>query len=383
MIPKPMNIFVDENIPHAKVAFSPLGSVTLFTGRSLSRNDLQSCDALIVRSVTRVDRSLVAGTPVKFVATATAGTEHVNEADLAELGIAFASAPGSNADSVVAWVLSGLSHLTRDHGLSFAGLPVGVVGCGNVGGRLCRALTALGASVKRVDPPLQKARPHEAWHQLKDLADCRLVTFHVPHVEGGPHPTLGMVNVPFLGSLKARPFLFNASRGEVVDEKALLSAMDRGQVAEVALDVWHGEPAIDLNLLDRVRFGTPHVAGYATTAKFKGLQMVVDALARHFGKNPGFDWKGAFGSVEPLAIPPNPGEPLEAWARRLILSIYDLDRDSRALKAARAEPAGAPALFDRLRKEYPRRLDLDCQPLDPRGLSAEHLALARGLSLPF
>lgn len=378
-----MVIFVDENIPHARATFSPFGEVTLFSGRNLKRGDLSNCQALVVRSVTQVNQDLLHGTPVKFVATATAGTEHVNENDLAQMGITFASAPGSNADSVVAWVLSALCHHTFQKGLAFADLTVGVVGCGNVGGRLVKALGVLGARVKPVDPPLEAQNPGQTWYRLADLKDCSVISFHVPHVEGGGHPTLGMANRPFFSGLQKSPVFLNASRGEVVVEKDLLWAMDQGLVGPVALDVWQGEPAIDPVLLKRTQFGTPHVAGYATTAKFKGLQMVAHALCRHLGRPETFDWRPAFGPVAPLSLPPQMGESVEAWARRLILTVYDLERDSLALKESLAmTPKGAAVHFDRLRKEYPRRLDLDCQPLDPKGLGPEHLSTARALGMP-
>ncbi|MBN8218585.1 MAG: 4-phosphoerythronate dehydrogenase [Spirochaetes bacterium] len=355
-----LRILADENIPSAVQALSPLGEVALFKGRELRKEHLAACDALVVRSVTRVDRKLLEGTPVRFVATATAGTEHVHEDDLAALGVQFASAPGSNATSVVEWVLSALSPWLRDQNRSFEGLTVAIIGCGNVGGRLCKALEALGAKVLPVDPPLAEKTGDRRYVTLKEVVDADVLTFHVPHVEGGPHPTVGMVSQSFLSTLRSKPLFINASRGEVVDEGALLGALDGGYVRDLMLDVWQGEPRIRPELLNRCLLSTPHIAGYAFTAKLKGLQMVVDALCRWLGKPGYWDWRSSLGpEANPVrAMPAHPSESFEEYLNRVIQSAYDVRRDSRALREG---PVGALAAhFDRLRKEYPRRSEWEC-----------------------
>jgi erythronate-4-phosphate dehydrogenase len=383
-----LRIFADENIPCATEALSPLGKVTLFKGRELRHEHLMECDALIVRSVTKVGQSLLDGTPVRYVATATAGFEHVNLSELATANIRFASAPGSNATSVVEWVLSALSSWLRGKNRCFDGLSVGIVGCGHVGGRLWKALSALGVRVLPVDPPLATQTGDARYVTLKDLVDVDVLTFHVPHITGGPHPTVGMVSAPFLESLRRKPLLINASRGEVVDEDALLASLGSGRVSELMLDVWRDEPRIRQDILARCTVSTPHIAGYAYTAKLKGLQMIVDDLCAWQGKPPCWQWQSALGpeSRPALKISPGSDESWDDFLHRVLMAAYDVHRDSQALKEGPKD--SFPAHFDRLRRDYPRRSEWECYqihsgPLDhlwKKKLQALGFALVDGMN---
>ena len=104
-----MKIVVDENILGATAAFQQFGEVQLCQGRTLRSETLGDAEVLIVRSVTPVNADLLKGSQVKFVGSCTIGTDHMDLDYLQEHGIAYCNAPGSNADSVVDYVLSALS----------------------------------------------------------------------------------------------------------------------------------------------------------------------------------------------------------------------------------------------------------------------------------
>ncbi|MCK4958990.1 MAG: 4-phosphoerythronate dehydrogenase, partial [Planctomycetes bacterium] len=128
-----MKIIADTNIPFVEECFSSLGDVVLASGRDISVETVTGADALLVRSVTKVDAALLEGSSVKFVATATIGTDHIDLDYLSEKGIAFAYAPGSNANSVAEYVVAALLAAAKKHKFTLEGRSIGIIGVGNVG----------------------------------------------------------------------------------------------------------------------------------------------------------------------------------------------------------------------------------------------------------
>jgi erythronate-4-phosphate dehydrogenase len=349
-----MEIWVDENIPMGSEAFAAHGKVRLFSGRSLERGDLAAADALMVRSVTRVDAALLAGTPVRFVGTATIGTDHVDQAWLAAQGIGFASAPGCNANSVGEYVASALCRLHSDQGFSLAGKTLGIIGYGHVGRRVEAKARALGLRILRNDPPLEEAgtAPETGFAPLaRLLEECDVLTLHVPLIKEGPHPTLGLADRGFFSRLSRPAVLFNTCRGEVVDEAALREARANGRIRHAVLDVFAGEPRPNPATCAAADFITPHIAGYSLPGKLNGTTRIAAAFRAHFG---------IAGSWAPDY--PHPAAADLAWApegddvflHRCILAVYDIARDDAALREALRE-ADPGKGFDRLRREYPIR----------------------------
>ncbi|SUB15730.1 Erythronate-4-phosphate dehydrogenase [Pantoea agglomerans] len=123
-----VKILVDENMPYARELFSRTGDVVAVPGRPLPVAELADADGLMVRSVTQVNEALLAGKPVKFVGTATAGTDHIDETWLQQAGIAFSAAPGCNAIAVVEYVFSALLLLAERDGFQLRDRTVGIVG---------------------------------------------------------------------------------------------------------------------------------------------------------------------------------------------------------------------------------------------------------------
>ncbi|MEW6272322.1 MAG: 4-phosphoerythronate dehydrogenase, partial [Thermodesulfobacteriota bacterium] len=276
-------LVVDENIPLAREAFGGLGDVELLPGRRIDAAAVARADALIVRSVTRVDERLLAASPVRFVATATIGTDHVDLAYLERRGAAFAHAPGCNARSVAEYVTAALLELEHDRMRDFAGATIGVVGAGNVGSRVSALASALGMRVLVCDPPRAEAEGPEAFHALDTLLDeADVLTLHVPLTRDGRHATRHLVGAAEIARLRPGAVLINTSRGGVVDDQALHRACASGRVAAV-LDVWEGEPEPALALIEVVRLATPHVAGYSLDGKLAGTRMVAEAAYRFFG----------------------------------------------------------------------------------------------------
>lgn len=358
-----MRIHIDENIPQGKEAFQAFGEVIPFPGRALKREDLAGTDALIVRSVTRVDSALLEGTPVAFVGTATIGTDHIDAMHLREKGIGFASAPGCNAQSVAEWALSALAWLVRHRGLSCEGKVLGLVGHGHVGQALETAAEALGLKVLRCDPPRAEAGHPGPYLDLTSLTQASdILSFHVPLTREGPHATLKMLDADWLSSIRKPITLLNACRGKIAEEAALLAGKRSGAVRHLVLDVFPDEPSISPALAAACDLMTPHVAGYSVQGKLRGTEKVLQAFLEHFRLESAAGTSG-------IAWP----EPEEKDVRRwmgsgsgadasgqalldILLGIYPIQEDDAALRRSLLD-SDPVAQFDRLRKLYPRRFE--------------------------
>ncbi|MTH46388.1 4-phosphoerythronate dehydrogenase PdxB [Intestinirhabdus alba] len=346
-----MKILVDENMPYARELFSRLGEVKAVSGRPIPVAELDDADALMVRSVTKVNASLLDGKAVKFVGTATAGTDHVDDGWLRQAGIGFSAAPGCNAIAVVEYVLSALLMLAERDGFALRERTVGIVGVGNVGGRLQARLEALGIRTLLCDPP-RAARGEEGdFRPLEALVrEADILTFHTPLFKDGPYKTLHLADEALIRRLKPGAILINASRGPVVDNQALLARLNAGQALSVVLDVWEGEPGLDVALLERVDIGTPHIAGYSLEGKARGTTQVFEAYSAFLGREQRV-------ALDTLLPAPEFGRitlhgPLDQpTLKRLAHLVYDVRRDDAPLRRV----AAVPGEFDALRKNYPER----------------------------
>ncbi len=301
-----MRIIADANIPFVRECFSSLGDVRVLGGREITPEVVADADALLVRSITQVNERLLGGSSVRFVGTATIGVDHVDVAYLERSGIGFASAPGSNANSAAEYVIAALLEVARRRGLRLEGKSIGVIGVGNVGSRVARKCEALGMEVRRNDPPLARSVPVRAYPKerltaslqtdpkyvpIEALYDCDFITIHTPLTREGIDKTFHLADADFFSRLKPGVVFVNASRGAVVETGALKAAMQAGRLQAVVLDVWEGEPNIDVGLLEKVDLGTPHIAGYSFDGKVAGMIMIYRSLCEHFHLTPKFDVK--------------------------------------------------------------------------------------------
>jgi erythronate-4-phosphate dehydrogenase len=346
-----VKILVDENMPYAVELFSRLGNVQAVPGRPIPQDALNDADALMVRSVTKVNEALLAGKPVKFVGTATAGTDHVDDAWLQQQGIGFSAAPGCNAIAVVEYVFSSLLILAQRDGFQLRDKTVGIVGVGNVGARLNARLRALGIRTLLCDPPRADRGDEETFSSLDQLvAEADILTFHTPLNMSGPYSTHHLVDADLLARLPADRILINACRGEVVDNAALLDALNGSKKLTAVLDVWEPEPDLSLALLDKVAIGTAHIAGYSLEGKARGTTQVFEAFSQFIGQPQKVPLEELLPAPE-FPVVSFSGELNEARLLRLIHLVYDVRRDDAPLRRV----AGKAGEFDKLRKFYEER----------------------------
>ncbi|SFN56168.1 4-phosphoerythronate dehydrogenase PdxB [Xenorhabdus japonica] len=346
-----MKILVDENMPYAEQLFQQLGEVQAIPGRPVPEGVLDDADAFMVRSVTKVNESLLQGSSVKFVGTATAGMDHVDQQWLSQAGIGFSAAPGCNAIAVVEYVFSALMLLAEQDQFQLKDKTVGIVGVGNVGGRLAVRLAALGVKTLLCDPPrADRGDEGEFWPLEKLVKEADILTFHTPLNQSGPYQTYHLADAELLSALPDNRILINASRGEVVDNQALLSVLQNGKKLRVVLDVWEPEPNLSLPLLALVDIGTPHIAGYTLEGKARGTTQVFEAYCE-FLEQPR--------KTELADLLPTPdfsqvtvqGEVTQSVLKRLMHLVYDVRRDDAPLRQVAAQEGA----FDQLRKHYPER----------------------------
>ena len=375
-----MKIIADENIPCVEQAFASLGEVTLLPGRGMQPRQVRDADILLVRSVTRVDRALLEGSCVRFVGSATIGFDHVDRAYLQQCGIGFATAPGCNATSAAEYVVSALLVLAGEQGLDLSGKTAGIIGCGNVGSRVRRKLSALGMRCLVNDPPLQALGGHDDFVTLDEVLQADVVTVHVPYTRDGNYPTHHLFDERTLRRLRPGTWFINTSRGAVTDNPALETLLAGRDDLSVVLDVWEGEPGINTSLLQRVDLGTPHIAGYSLDGKLRGTEMIYRSACEWFGHTG--RWQAADYLPDGSVIACNEAG-ITDRLRAAVFSVYDIRADDARLRAMLALPAGKqPAYFDRLRKEYPVRREFSATSvlLDDADCSCEQGL--RGLGFP-
>jgi erythronate-4-phosphate dehydrogenase len=353
-------------MPLAREAFETLGEVEVMDGRALRAADVRDADILAIRSTTRVDRALLEGSRVRFVGTATIGTDHMDTAYLDAAGIRWCGAPGCNANSVAEYVAAALLCLAVRRGFTLSGMTLGIVGVGNVGSRVAEKAAALGLRVLPCDPPRRRAGaaggalwgdPAQFVPLDRLLAGADAVTLHVPLTSGGPDATRHMAGGAFFARARRGVVFLNTARGAVADSAALLRAMDSGAVARAVVDTCEGEPVIRDDLLRRADIATPHIAGHSFDGKVAGTVAVYREACRFLGTPPAW-------SAEPLLpAPPVPLLDLDPAGRgdqetlqEAVGRVYDIEADDRRLRQCLSlDGAGRAKHFDALRRDYPQR----------------------------
>jgi erythronate-4-phosphate dehydrogenase len=322
----------DRNIP--QLDESGLCEFRVLPSGELTRENVRDADLLFTRSTVKVGPALLDGSRVRFVATATIGTDHLDIPWLESQKIGWASAPGSNADSVLQWFAAAILTLHLRNLLDLDTLRVGIVGVGNVGSRVERFLRALQVPLLRCDPPRQEREGGDFVSLDEILRECNLVTLHVPLDDTTRH---------FLDPARVNGWLVNACRGEVVDGEELLAANK-----QLVLDVFEHEPAPSPALVAACALATPHIAGHSLHGKLNGTKMVYDAACRFLGKEP--SWSPGYPEQAPLNLAGASDEEL-----LLIANGYRIEEDDRELRQI---VAGSERTFRRYRDRYPTRLEL-------------------------
>ncbi|MGE8362389.1 4-phosphoerythronate dehydrogenase PdxB [Pseudomonas sp.] len=375
-----MRIVADENIPLLDEFFAGIGEIQRAPGRAIDRATLGDAEVLLVRSVTQVDRALLEGSRVKFVGTCTIGTDHLDLDYFRETGIAWSSAPGCNARGVVDYVLGSLLVLAEDAGCDLESRTYGVVGAGQVGGRLVAVLRGLGWRVLVCDPVRQAAEGGDFVSLEQIIAECDVISLHTPLTRQGAHPTHHLFDAARLAQLKAGTWLINASRGAVIDNAALTEQLKARSDLRAVLDVWEGEPLVNVELAGLCRIATPHIAGYSLDGKLRGTAQIYQAYCAQQGMAP---------EVTLEALMPAPalaGLRLDAsadpaWAlATLCRAVYDPRRDDADFRRSLwGDAAQRRAAFDALRKQYPVRREITGLQVELHGQAPSLDALVRAL----
>jgi erythronate-4-phosphate dehydrogenase len=343
-----MKIIADENIIFVNEAFSGLGNVHLYSGREITNALLKDSDVLLVRSITEVNASLLEGTNVKFVGTATIGIDHIDTTYLADKGIYFTDARGCNSDAVAEYVFTALLKISNEQNFTLKKKSIGVVGVGNIGSRIVRLAGALGMKVLQNDPPLKRKTGNKQFLDLKDLMDVDIITFHVPLNMQGEDRTYHLFDYEKINSLNEGAIIINASRGPVIENNQFENLIAKKKFTAV-LDVWENEPEINMNLLKKIRFGTPHIAGYSFEGKVNGTVILYNALCGFLNNKP--LWLPKIPPAENSLISINGNSSPENELYKAVNHVYNIGSDDNNIRGiSKADNPGK--YFDNLRKKY-------------------------------
>ena len=364
-----LQIVADENISGLE-HFEKFASLIKIPGRDFSASIIKHADAILVRSVTRVDQALLKGTSVKFVGSTTSGIDHVDTGFLDRQKISFAYAPGSNANSVVQYVMAAMALLSEKHQFDWRDLRMGIIGAGNIGGLLASYLDRLGIQVLIYDPFLDTGHPL-AKHlvSFEQILVQDLISLHTPLTKSGPYPTWHLIDSPIIEQLRPGSILINAARGAVVNNHALaarLNVPEQSLLPHCVLDVWENEPDIDLDLLRLAEITTSHIAGYSYEGKEQGTAQIYQALTEFFDL------------VDVCSYPVNSqkknlsiasGDKPMQQINVGILAGYGIQIDHMQLQQI-LKP-DSKVSFDLMRKNYPLRREFSYYELDYTGYSEE------------
>jgi erythronate-4-phosphate dehydrogenase len=343
-----LSIVADQQILLAEDVFSRFGDVQLVDGRTIDHQTIKDADVLLVRSVTKVNEALLKKSKVKFVGSATSGIDHIDTDYLKKSNIHFSQALGSNARSVAEYVLSSLFVTAEQQGFNLADKTVGIIGCGQVGSRVKHFMEVLSVKCLVNDPPLASQTSNHDFVELDEVLKADIITLHVPLTTDVEFPTYQLVNQTFLDQLKSNVVFVNTSRGEVVDETALMLFKQANPDVTLVLDVWCHEPEIEVNLLKKTFIATPHIAGYSYDGKLKATEMLFDALNRYLKQN-----------MAEIDLLTSERENLlihDDAVQLAVLQSYDVRSDAIALRNLVDMDTGERAsYFDSLRKNYPIR----------------------------
>ncbi|MGE5393648.1 MAG: 4-phosphoerythronate dehydrogenase PdxB [Candidatus Saccharibacteria bacterium] len=361
-----MKFIIDDKIPYIKGALEPFGEVVYLSGPKTTPEVVKDADAIITRTRTICNEHLLAGSTVKFIATATIGYDHIDTDYCAKAGIQWTNAPGCNSKSVEQYIASALFVLARRKGFELKGKTIGVVGVGQVGSKVARVCQLFGMQVLLNDPPRARAEGAEKFCSLKEIQEkADIITLHVPLNIQGEDATYHLAGESFFKALKCAPIVINSCRGEVLDTLSAKKAIKEKQVSGLVIDCWENEPDINLELLGMADIATPHIAGYSKDGKANGTSMSVQAISRFFGL--GIDhWQAPHVELPAQTEIEIDGLNLssEEILAKAVLTTYDITTDDAALR-------NSPEMFEKLRGDYPLRREYPVYSIIAKNINAE------------
>ena len=362
-----MKIIIDDKIPFIKDVFEPYAEVVYLSGDKFNPADVKDADALIVRTRTICNESLLKGSSVKFIATATIGYDHIDTRWCETNGIIWTNAAGCNSGSVYQYIASALATLSVQFDINFHEKTLGVVGVGNVGSKVVNLGKILGMNILMNDPPRAEKEGLAHFVPLDEvLSMSDIVTLHVPLKTSGSHQTFHLFDKATMEQMRRSTIFINSSRGEVVDGIALKETLNNRDIGAAVLDVWENEPKIDVKLLSLLNIATPHIAGYSADGKANGTSMSVQAVSRFFGL-PLTDWRPREipSPLQPLRFELDcRGKSVQQCLKEAIWYTYPVNDDDGRLRAS-------PATFEKQRGNYPVRREFDAFTIDVKNPTQE------------
>ncbi len=360
---KEFNFCIDENIVLLEQAVSHLGNTKIVNGRTLSNSLLKEsqCNILFTRSQTKVNNILCDGTQLEFVATATAGFDHVDIDYLNSKNIIFSSAPGCNANSVAEYVIFSILKWSILNNIDHSKKKIGIIGFGNIGKLVAKYAYWAGFEVLINDPPLFDNHfdfPKEyKYCELEEiLSESDIITNHVPLENNGNYPTYKLLNSNNLHLVKPHSLFLHCSRGGVVNEKVLLDLIENNDLT-VVIDVWENEPNFNPLLASKAMIATPHIAGYSYNGKLKGTLQILDSFEKTYKITT--DKTMIFKELEYYS-------PADKSIFQDKIALYNLISDSRHIdfdveqfrNIINLDESERKIQFDMLRKNYPLRKEV-------------------------
>ena len=332
-----MKLMIDDAVWGFDQIFSEFGEVVTLPGRQISNESLQDCDALIVRSRTRVDEELLRNSKIQFVGSTVAGLDHIDQPYLEDNAITLSSAQGCNANAVAEYVISAIANLSHDYNFKLSGRTLGIIGVGNVGRRLDLKAKQLGIKTLLNDPPRESAEGSEHFVSLEEALGADIVTFHTPLTFSGIYSTHNLLNSHNFNHIKKDAIIINAARGGIINELIWEITPTKANI----IDCWENEPNINPTLQKSAYWATPHIAGHSIDAKFMGSFMIYKDLCKYI-KKPLND------NIEHL-INPELRIIRENNLHETLNSIYSFQADDKAIQDI--------SNFEDYRRNYPERYE--------------------------
>jgi erythronate-4-phosphate dehydrogenase len=359
-----MKIIIDDKIPYIKGALEPFAEVIYLPGNKTTHEVVRDADALITRTRTNCNEKLLAGSKVKFIATATIGFDHIDTEYCDKANIKWTNAAGCNSSSVEQYIASALVVMAEKKGFNLSEKTIGIVGVGNVGSKVARIAEIFGMKVLLNDPPRERVELFSDFVELDEILEkSDIITLHVPLNYEGIDKTFHLADDSFFLKAAKKPFFINSCRGEVVKTSSLKSALTKGLVSGAVIDCWENEPDIDTELLKLIDLGTPHVAGYSKDGKANGTSMSVQALSRFFGLGIN-NWKATNIELPDITVISIDGKNKseQQILGEAILATYDIRQDDQRLRQS-------VNTFEKQRGDYPVRREFHVYEINALNIS--------------
>jgi erythronate-4-phosphate dehydrogenase len=349
-----IRIVADDKIPFLKGSLDDLADVIYLSGKEINNTILKNADALLTRTRTKCNESLLKGTQVRFIGTATIGYDHIDTEYCNKNKIYWSNAPGCNSSSVQQYIATALLKIAAEFNFNLKDKTLGIIGVGNVGSKVERFAKSIGMNVLLCDPPRERREGSGFFVKLADiLMESDIITVHVPLNLAGEEKTYHIFNEESFNKMKQGTWFLNSSRGEVVETASLKKVLKSGKLGGAVLDVWENEPDIDTDLMAEAFIATPHIAGYSADGKANGTAMTVNTLCKYFNLNLK-DWY-------PEDVPPPlypditiycSGKSDEEIIRDAVFHTYNIASDDQKLRLS-------PSDFEKQRGDYPLRREFN------------------------